>query len=81
MQMALFGLLVWLPRIVLGSRDADTLNEAAISFMLAASGWVMATVIARRHAAVRSETGGGYQGHTTQKRHPEQAAYGKTVVR
>ena len=62
MQMALFGLLVWLPRIVLGSRDADTLNEAAISFMLAASGWVMATVIARRHAAVRSETGADIRG-------------------
>jgi uncharacterized membrane protein len=56
-QMALFGLLVWLPRIALGSRDADTLNETAISFMLAASGWVMATVIAHRYAAVGSERG------------------------
>lgn len=41
LQMALFGLMVWLPRIAAGARDADTLNETAISFALAASGWVV----------------------------------------
>jgi uncharacterized membrane protein len=56
-QMALFGLLVWLPRIALAPTDADTLNETTISFMLAASGWVIATAIAHRHAADASTTG------------------------
>lgn len=46
-QMALFGALVWLPKVAAGALDADTLNEAAISFMLAASGWVISTAIKR----------------------------------
>jgi hypothetical protein len=46
--MALFGVSVWLPKIVVGARDPDTLNEAAISFVLAASGWVIATSLVRR---------------------------------
>lgn len=41
LQMALFGLLVWVPKIATGARDADTLSETAISFALAASGWVI----------------------------------------
>jgi uncharacterized membrane protein len=51
LQMALFGLLVWLPRIALAPRDSDTLNETAISFVLAASGWVIASAIAHHHPA------------------------------
>ena len=47
LQMALFGALVWLPRIAAGSHDADTLNETAISFALAAAGWVIATSVRR----------------------------------
>jgi hypothetical protein len=39
--MALFGLLVWVPKIAAGARDADTWSETAISFALAASGWVI----------------------------------------
>lgn len=41
LQMALFGLLVWVPKIAAGARDSDTLSETAISFALAASGWVI----------------------------------------
>ena len=48
LQMALFGILVWLPRIAAGAKDADTLNETAISFALAISGWVMWTAIERQ---------------------------------
>ena len=53
LQMALFGVLVWLPRIAGGAKDADTLNETALSFALAISGWVMWTAIERQsvHAA------------------------------
>lgn len=47
LQMALFGVLVWLPRIAGGARDLDTLNETAISFALAVSGWVVATRLGR----------------------------------
>ena len=47
LQMALFGILVWLPRIAAGAKDADTLNETAISFALAISGWVMWAAIER----------------------------------
>jgi uncharacterized membrane protein len=50
LQMALFGVLVWLPKIARGAQDADTLNETAISFALAAGGWVIATAAARRFA-------------------------------
>jgi uncharacterized membrane protein len=64
LQMALFGLLVWLPRIALAPRDADTLNETAISFMLAASGWVIATDIAHRSAAKWSATAAKISGAT-----------------
>jgi len=46
LQMALFGVLVWLPKIAAGARDMDTLNETAISFGLAASGWVLANALA-----------------------------------
>lgn len=49
-QMVLFGALVWLPRMVEGSRDADTLNEAVVSFALAASGWILATALESRRA-------------------------------
>jgi uncharacterized membrane protein len=45
LQMALFGVLVWLPRIVAGARDMDTLNETAITFALAACGWVVANAV------------------------------------
>lgn len=62
LQMALFGALVWLPRIALGQRDADTLNETAISFTLAVSGWVIATAIAHRHAIDGSATGASTRG-------------------
>lgn len=48
LQMALFGVLVWLPKIAAGSNDADTLNETVISFALAAAGWVMATAVRRK---------------------------------
>jgi len=47
LQMTLFGLLIWLPRVAAGGRDMDTMNEAAISFALAASGWVIAEAIGR----------------------------------
>lgn len=47
LQMALFGVLVWLPRIAGGARDLDTFNETAISFALAASGWIVATSLGR----------------------------------
>lgn len=47
LQMALFGLLVWLPRIAAGARDPDTLNETALSFTLAASGWLVAAALKR----------------------------------
>lgn len=47
LQMALFGLLVWLPKVAAGSHDADTLNEMAISFALAAAAWVIATAVRR----------------------------------
>lgn len=50
LQMALFGLLVWLPKIVAGARDSDTLNEAAISFALAASGWILTDALRGRPA-------------------------------
>lgn len=50
LQMLLFGVLVWLPRIAAGAHDADTLNEAGISFALAASGWVIATALTGRGA-------------------------------
>lgn len=46
LQMAMFGILVWLPKIVDGARDPDTINEAAISFALALSGWVVASLVA-----------------------------------
>lgn len=46
LQMALFGVLVWLPRIAAGARDMDTLNETAISFALAGGGWVIANALA-----------------------------------
>jgi uncharacterized membrane protein len=46
-QMALFGILVWLPRIAAGARDVGTVDEAAISFALAVSGWVVATSLKR----------------------------------
>lgn len=45
LQMALFGVLIWLPKIAAGARDMDTLNETAISFALAASGWVVANAL------------------------------------
>lgn len=53
LQMLLFSLLVWLPRIAAGAKDADTLNETALSFALAISGWVVWTAIGRQmiHAA------------------------------
>lgn len=54
-QMALFGVLVWLPRIVEGARDPDTLNEAAISFALAASGWVLTTALKSDHSSALGE--------------------------
>ena len=57
LQMALFGVLVWLPKIAAGVRDADTLNETAISFALAVSGWVIATAVSRRFA--HEEKAGG----------------------
>ena len=41
LQMALFGLMVWLPKIAAGARDMDTLSETVLSFALAASGWVV----------------------------------------
>ena len=41
LQMALFGLMVWLPKLAAGARDPDTLSETAISFALAASGWIV----------------------------------------
>jgi uncharacterized membrane protein len=47
LQMALFGVLVWLPKIAVGSHDAETLNETALSFALAAAGWVIATAVRR----------------------------------
>jgi uncharacterized membrane protein len=47
-QMALFGLLVWVPKIAAGAHDGNTLNETAISFALAAGGWVIATAVSRR---------------------------------
>ena len=50
LQMALFEVLVWLPKIASGARDADTLSETVISFALAASGWVIATAASRRFA-------------------------------
>lgn len=50
LQMALFGALVWMPAVLAGSRNADTLNEAAISFTLAVSGWVVASSINRQRA-------------------------------
>lgn len=50
LQMALFGVLVWLPKIAGGARDFDTLDEAAISFALAASGWVIASALKRLRA-------------------------------
>ena len=62
--MALFGLLVWLPRIALAPRDAETQNETAISFILAASGWVIATDIAHRSAAEGSATEAKISGAT-----------------
>ncbi len=64
LQMALFGLLVWLPRIALAPRDAETQNETAISFILAASGWVIATAIAHRSAAEGSATEAKISGAT-----------------
>jgi uncharacterized membrane protein len=46
LQMAMFGILVWLPKIAGGARDPGTINEAAISFALAVSGWVIASLVA-----------------------------------
>ena len=48
LQMALFGILVWLLKIALGTWDIDTLNETAISFMLAASALVIASHLKRQ---------------------------------
>lgn len=48
LQMGLFGVLVWLPKILAGAGDPDTLNETAISFALAVSGWVVATALRGR---------------------------------
>lgn len=45
LQMAMFSVLVWLPKIAAGASDAGTLNEAGISFALAASGWVIAAAL------------------------------------
>lgn len=45
LQMALFGILVWLAKIAAGAHDPDTLNETAISFALAVSGWVVASTL------------------------------------
>jgi uncharacterized membrane protein len=53
LQMALFSVLVWLPRIAAGARDPGTLNETAVSFALAASGWVIATAVIRQRAGQR----------------------------
>lgn len=46
-QIALFGILVWLPKIAAGARDPGTLNETAISFALASSGWLIAGALKR----------------------------------
>jgi uncharacterized membrane protein len=48
LQMGLFGVLVWLAKIAAGTHDPDTLNEAAISFALAVSGWVIASALSQR---------------------------------
>ncbi len=53
LQMALFGVLVWLPKIASGVRDSDTLNETVLSFALAAAGWVVASSMS--HEATRSQ--------------------------
>jgi uncharacterized membrane protein len=55
LQMAVFGVLVWLPKILEGAHDADTLNEAAISFALAASGALVAAVVGRRFVNVPAD--------------------------
>lgn len=60
LQMALFGALVWVPKIADGARDADTLNEAAISFALAVSGWVIATAVSRQ-AGEKERAGRNFQ--------------------
>lgn len=58
LQMALFSALVWLPALVAGAHDADTLNETVISIALAASGWVVATNIKGRSFAIGAKRHG-----------------------
>ena len=42
LQMGLFGLLVWVPRIVAGSLNAFQWGEVATTILLTAAGWVVA---------------------------------------